>query len=204
MERSVTRYFQTIDRLCQSAEASRLDGTPVGLGHAIGEMIAGFQRVGSTDKKIMFVGNGGSAGIASHMAIDFTKNGNIAALAFSDAAALTCLGNDLGFEMVFERQILAHARPGDLLIAISSSGQSPNILNAVAAARSRACTVFTLSGFSAGNPLRQLGDLNLYVASDQYGLVEVSHQTLLHCLLDHAMGWDGRVNADQASLVPAE
>jgi D-sedoheptulose 7-phosphate isomerase len=204
MEQSVTRYFQIIERLCRSAEASRLDGAPVSLGHTIEEMIAGFLRVGHTDNKIMFVGNGGSAGIASHMAIDFTKNGNVPALAFSDAAALTCMGNDLGFEQVFARQIVAHARPGDLLIAISSSGRSPNILNAVAAARSRDCAVFTLSGFTADNPLRRLGDLNLYVASDQYGLVEVSHQTLLHCLLDHAMGWDGRVSTDQITLVPAE
>ena len=161
MERSVTRYFQIIDRLCRSAEASRLDDTPVALGHAIEEMIAEFQRVGHTDNKIMLVGNGGSAGIASHMAIDFTKNGNVAALAFSDAAALTCLGNDLGYEQVFARQISAHARPGDLLIAISSSGRSPNIINAVAAARGRDCSVFTLSGFGADNPLRRLGDLNL-------------------------------------------
>jgi D-sedoheptulose 7-phosphate isomerase len=204
MEQSVTHYFQVIDRLCRTAEATRLDGTPLALGQAIESMIEDFRRVGRTDNKIMFVGNGGSAGIASHMAIDFTKNGDIAAMAFSDAAALTCLGNDLGYEQVFARQISAHARPGDLLIAISSSGRSPNIVNAVAAARGRDCRVHTLSGFSPDNPLRRLGDHNLHVASDQYGLVEVSHQALLHCLLDHALGWDGRVKAEDAILVPAE
>jgi D-sedoheptulose 7-phosphate isomerase len=204
MERSVNRYFQILDRLCRSTEVNRLDGAPVGLGDAIEEMIAGLLHVGRADNKIMFVGNGGSAGIASHMAIDFTKNGNVPALAFSDAAALTCLGNDFGYEQVFARQVVAHGRPGDLLIAISSSGRSLNILNAVAAARSRDCAVFTLSGFDAGNPLRRLGDLNLYISSDQYGLVEVSHQALLHCLLDHAMGWDGWVSADETTLSPAE
>ena len=204
MQGQFDRYLKTLGSALDSVQATDGAENPLATGAAIASTALAARRIHDAGGKAMFVGNGGSAGIASHMAIDFTKNGNIAALAFSDAAALTCLGNDLGFEMVFERQIVAHARPGDLLIAISSSGRSPNILNAVAAARSRDCTVFTLSGFSARNPLRQLGDLNLYVASDQYGLVEVSHQTLLHCLLDHAMGWDGRVNADQASLVPAE
>ena len=83
----------------------------------------------------MFVGNGGSAGIASHLAIDFSKNGGMRAMAFNDPSALTCLGNDLGYENVFAKQIEFHGRAGDLLIAISSSGRSPNILNAVKAAR---------------------------------------------------------------------
>ena len=76
----------------------------------------------------MFIGNGGSAGIASHSAIDFTKNGSMPALAFNDGAALTCLGNDLGYDSVFAAQIEARGRPGDLLIAISSSGKvSPRV-----------------------------------------------------------------------------
>ena len=85
--------------------------------------------------KIIFIGNGGSAGIASHLAIDFSKNGGLRALAFNDPSALTCLGNDLGYENVFAKQLEFHARPGDLLIAISSSGTSPNILSAVKEAR---------------------------------------------------------------------
>ena len=85
--------------------------------------------------KIIFIGNGGSAGIASHLAIDFSKNGGLRALAFNDPSALTCLGNDLGYENVFAKQLEFHARPGDVLIAISSSGMSPNILGAVKEAR---------------------------------------------------------------------
>src|SRR6202007_2255903 len=89
--------------------------------------------------KIIFIGNGGSAGIASHLAIDFSKNGGLRSLAFNDASALTCLGNDLGYENVFAKQLDFHAHAGDLLIAISSSGRSPNILNAVKTARERGC-----------------------------------------------------------------
>jgi D-sedoheptulose 7-phosphate isomerase len=134
--------------------------------------------------KLIFLGNGGSAAIASHMAADYSKNGNLRALALNDAAMLTCVGNDLGYDRVFAKQIELHGRRGDLVVAISSSGRSANILNAVAAAREAGCTVVTLSGFTPDNPLRQLGDLNFYVASDRYGLVEVSHLTLCHALLD--------------------
>jgi D-sedoheptulose 7-phosphate isomerase len=113
--------------------------------------------------KIIFVGNGGSAGIASHLAIDFSKNGGLRSLAFNDASALTCLGNDLGYENVFAKQLDFHARPGDLLIAISSSGRSPNILNAVKAARAHDCKVVTFSGFTEENDLRKTGDVNFYI-----------------------------------------
>ena len=137
----------------------------------------------------MFIGNGGSAGIASHCAIDYSKNGGIRSTAFNDGAALTCLGNDLGYENVFAKQIDLHARPGDLLMAISSSGKSMNILKAVDIARERGCAVFTFSGFSPDNPLRTFGDLNFFVDSPEYGFVEISHLALIHSLLDLEMGW---------------
>ncbi|MBF0560645.1 MAG: SIS domain-containing protein [Alphaproteobacteria bacterium] len=145
----------------------------------------------SQPNKIMFIGNGGSAGICSHMATDFSKNGGMRSLAFNDGALLTCLGNDYGFEHVFAKQIEYHARAGDLLVAISSSGRSADILNGVAAARKVGCAVVTFSGFSSGNPLRSLGDMNFFVASDQYGFVEVAHQALIHAWLDIALGWSG-------------
>src|SRR6516165_4180984 len=139
--------------------------------------------------KIIFVGNGGSAGIASHLAIDFSKNGGLRALAFNDPSALTCLGNDLGYENVFAKQLEFHARAGDLLIAISSSGQSANILAAVAAARAAKVGVITFSGFARDNELRRVGDLNFYVRSGEYGFVEVAHLSLCHAILDLDMGW---------------
>ena len=139
--------------------------------------------------KLGFIGNGGSAGIASHMAIDYSKNGNIRSQAFNDPSALTCLGNDLGYENVFAKQIEFHARPGDLLVAISSSGNSQNILNGVAQARETGCKVVTLSGFAEDNRLRDLGDINFYVPSREYGFVEITHLALCHAVVDFAMGW---------------
>ncbi|HEY0795473.1 MAG TPA: SIS domain-containing protein [Acidisarcina sp.] len=134
--------------------------------------------------KLMFIGNGGSAGIASHMAIDFSKNGNMPALAFNDGAALTCLANDFGYDEVFARQMHFHARKGDLLVAISSSGRSPSILRAVDAALEIGCRVITFSGFDAANPLRAMGEVNFHVARQEYGLVEVAHTALVHAIVD--------------------
>jgi len=139
--------------------------------------------------KLIYIGNGGSAAIASHLAIDYSKNGGLRSLAFNDSSALTCLGNDLGYENVFAKQIDFHGRKGDLLIAISSSGMSPNILAGVAAARARNCGVVTLSGFSEENALRRAGDVNFYVRSSAYGFVEIAHLSLCHAILDLDMGW---------------
>lgn len=141
--------------------------------------------------KLVFIGNGGSAGVASHMAIDYGKNGGLRALAFNDGAALTCLGNDLGYDQVFAKQIEMHGATGDILIAISSSGRSPNILNAVEEARERGLTILTLSGFGPDNPLRKLGDFNVYIGQESYGCVEIAHLSILHFILDSFMAPDG-------------
>jgi D-sedoheptulose 7-phosphate isomerase len=110
-------------------------------------------------------------------------------VAISDAAVLTCLANDFGYDQVYAKALELQAGPRDGLIAISSSGNSANIVNAVAAARQRGCWVATLSGFAPGNILRRLGDVNFYLASDNYGTVEVGHLILLHAILDISMGW---------------
>jgi len=134
--------------------------------------------------KQMFIGNGGSAAIASHMAIDFSKNGGLPAMCFNDGAALTCLGNDFGYEEVFAKQIGYHARKEDLLFAISSSGASPSILRAVEVARGIGCRVVTMSGFKATNPLRAMGDVNFHVNLEDYGVVEVAHTVLIHAVVE--------------------
>jgi len=125
-------------------------------------------------KKLMFIGNGGSAAIASHQALDFSLNCGIKATAFNDPCFLTCMANDFGYENVFSKQILPVAECGDILAAISSSGKSPNILKGVEAAREK-CLIITMSGFKPNNPLKKKGDINLYVNSESYRFVEASH-----------------------------
>jgi D-sedoheptulose 7-phosphate isomerase len=112
---------------------------------------------------------------------------------------LTCLGNDYGYEHVFAKQIEFHARAGDCLNALSSSGKSPNILNAVQAARELDCVILTLSGFSADNPLRKSGDMNLFIESPYYGFVEIGHLALCHAILDYAMDQYGTGRAAKTS-----
>ena len=182
-------YLDTAALATAQTRAATASGEAVPLDAAIDRAIAWAQEAHDAGNKIMIVGNGGSAGIASHTAIDFSKNANLRALAFNDSSALTCLGNDFGYEHVFAKQIEFHGKPNDLLIAISSSGGSPNILNAVAAARARNIRVVTFSGFKADNALRRSGDLNFYVPASEYGFVEMAHQALLHALLDLKIGW---------------
>lgn len=134
--------------------------------------------------KVVFIGNGGSAAISSHMSIDFWKNGNIPSMSFNDGAMLTCLGNDYGYDRVFEKPIEMFMKKEDVLIAISSSGRSPNILNGVQAAAKIGSPVITLSGFDGDNPLRIMGSLNFYVPADKYGFVEIIHQYICHWILD--------------------
>jgi D-sedoheptulose 7-phosphate isomerase len=134
--------------------------------------------------KLMFIGNGASAAISSHMSTDFSKNCGIRAIAFNDSSLLTCLGNDFGYEYIFEKSIEMFADRGDVLIAISSSGKSENILRGVNSAKSKECTVITLSGFKDDNPLSSAGDFNFYVPAQEYGPVEVIHHSICHCILN--------------------
>jgi phosphoheptose isomerase len=138
--------------------------------------------------RVVLIGNGGSAAIASHLASDLSKAGGVPALCFSDASHITCLANDYGFENWVAQALVLSCRPSDCLVAISSSGRSANILNAVAAARRLGMKVVTLSGMEADNPLRRLGDANLWLDSQAYNIIESAHQFWLMMVLDSIIG----------------
>lgn len=182
--RKIRTYFGSLSSYLTQTAVTSAAGDILDLDRIVDQVIADARRTHKVGNKLIFIGNGGSAAIASHMATDYSKNGNIRALALNDSSMLTCLGNDLGYDRVFSTQIELHARPGDLLFAISSSGRSANILNAVSAARAARCSVVTLSGFTTDNPLRRLGDINFYIDSDRYGFVEIGHLTICHAILD--------------------
>lgn len=142
------------------------------------------QRARQDQQRFFFIGNGGSAAIASHMAADWLKAAGVAAMSFNEPAQLTCIANDLGYEYVFAKPLLLHGKPGDLLFALSSSGRSRSITYAAETALTLKMRVITLSGFDADNPLRKLGDVNFHVPSDRYGIVEVAHHAICHSILD--------------------
>lgn len=142
---------------------------------------------GPNGARIFFIGNGGSAAIASHMAADYQKNGKMPTLCFNDAASLTCISNDLGYENAFSYPLQYHGRLGDVLFAISSSGESSSILNAITRAKNQCMNIVTLSGFEPDNSLRGAGGANFYVPSKNYGVVEIAHLSIMHSLLDEVM-----------------
>jgi D-sedoheptulose 7-phosphate isomerase len=185
-------YASALATVLQDAEATDGAGRRLEVDEVVRWAAETARRAHEAGNKLMFVGNGGSATTASHMATDYNKNGNLRTLSLNDGSMLTCLANDYSFEDVFAKQIEFHAMRGDVVVAISSSGTSPNILKAAKTARRTGCTILTLSGFGADNPLRSEGDMNLYLPSDLYGIVEIGHLALCHAILDFAMEQDGR------------
>jgi D-sedoheptulose 7-phosphate isomerase len=182
-----TAYLRRLCDVVQSMRASGREGTEYGFdaGAALAVDMILAARAGGN--KVMIVGNGGSEAIASHFEADLCNAVGVRALTFDAPEILTALANDHGYGCVFERPIQLWADAGDILVAISSSGRSENILRAVEAAQARQCRVLTLSGFRPDNPLRRTGEINFYVASETYGFVEVAHAALTHFLADSAM-----------------
>jgi D-sedoheptulose 7-phosphate isomerase len=135
--------------------------------------------------KIIFVGNGGSAAMASHLSVDLTKAANIRAINFNEADLITCFANDYGYEHWVARALEAYADEHDVVVLISSSGKSPNIINGVLQARKLGVPIITLSGFKSDNPLRNLGDVNFWCNSEAYNVVEMTHHIWLLAIVDY-------------------
>lgn len=138
-----------------------------------------------THERIFFLGNGGSNSICSHMMEDYMKMLGKKTASFTDAAMITCFANDYGWEKAMTEWIKFQFSPGDLLVSISSSGESKNILNATKQALEMNGNVITLSGFNKDNSLGKLGHANIIVPVKSYGIVECFHQAVLHIILDH-------------------
>ena len=173
-------YFETIAETINGIDPEELEraATMVRQAHDSG-------------KKVILAGNGGSAAMASHVAVDLTKTAGIRAINFNEADLLTCFANDYGYEHWVARALEFYADPGDLAILISSSGASQNMLNGAEQASAMGLAVISLSGFSPDNPLRRLGDLNLWAASDSYNIVEMTHHVWLLAIVDYLTETDG-------------
>ena len=180
----ISDYFAEMVRVCSATRVSDDDGRPMSLQEGFEWVAEQARRAQASGNKMILIGNGGSAAIASHQAIEFLKNGGVRALALNDGASLTALANDFGYANVFAEQLRMLGRGGDMLVAISSSGQSTNILKAVEMARAHDMAVATFSGFRPDNLLRGRGDVNFYVDSTKYGFVEIAHHALIQAILD--------------------
>ncbi|MEY3480531.1 MAG: hypothetical protein RIQ71_1306 [Verrucomicrobiota bacterium] len=139
-------------------------------------------------RKLMLAGNGASASIASHLATDFSKQGKVRAMAFNDANLITALGNDCGYENWVAKALDFYADKGDVLILISSSGKSPNVVKAAQHAKEVGLYVAAFTGFAKDNPLGAIADINFWVDSRSYNIIECTHMICLTAVVDLLIG----------------
>ena len=166
--RELQKAAASIDRKAMSAAAAEID------------------RAISRDSWIYACGNGGSTAIANHLICDFMKGiqtgtgrlPRVASLA-STIELITAIGNDLSFDDIFVYQLATIARPGDVLLSISSSGNSENIVRAVRWAKDHGVATIALTGFDGGRSAK-LADINIHVSAMNYGVVEDTHQSIMH------------------------
>lgn len=184
MQLNIKNYITQLGDTLSKIEVTNNDRAPLNFNDSIEEVVKTISNLRDKNNKVILIGNGGSASIANHIAVDLWKNGGVKAISFSDSSLLTCVSNDFGYKYVFEKPLEMFAEEMDVLIAISSSGKSENILNGVKAAKNKLCRIITMSGFTPDNPLRLLGEINFYVPSNSYGYVEIAHSVLCHYFVD--------------------
>ena len=169
-------YFKRIKLSLDSVDSHKLK--------AVSNLINNTVKAG---KKIITVGNGGSASIANHVTVDLINAAKIKAVSFSDAGIITCFANDYGYENWVSKALDCYAESGDLIILISSSGKSKNMLEAAKKAKSMNTNIVTLTGFSSDNSLKKMGDINFWVDSDEYNNIEMVHHIWLLAIIDHVI-----------------
>ncbi|MFN7106657.1 MAG: SIS domain-containing protein [Brevundimonas sp.] len=170
-------YLEQIVAAWRSLDADKISAAGALLSSTLGD-----------DRRIFSCGNGGSAAIANHLLCDWLKGVRTGThlkpkvhTLSSSVELITALANDIGVEEIFSYPLVSLAQKGDLLIAISSSGASPNIVRAVEQARFMGLKIIALTGFD-GSPVSSMADVSLHVSSSNYGVVEDVHQSLMHVL----------------------
>lgn len=180
-----TAYLEEWIRVLHSVQVYGADGTACrDYEEAMGKLVELFLEAKKAGKQVFFIGNGGSAAIAVHMTADFMKNGGMKTCSLYDSSVITCMGNDYGYEFIFSRPLEMLGNEGDLLVAVSSSGNSQNIVNAVEAAQKKGMKILTLSGFQRRNRISGMGDYNVHVPVSHYGMVESIHNLMLQQIVD--------------------
>jgi len=173
-----------IGKCLQALSVSSGDTSYIPADEAFGKWTDLAIHIRSQKNTVFLIGNGASASMASHVAADLAKNAHLHTEVFTDMSLITAIANDVSYDEVFAEPLLRRLKKGDMLVAISSSGQSRNILQAVATAKNLGGIVITLSAMKTENPLRREGALNLYVPAQTYGIAETCHAAILHYWID--------------------
>ena len=181
---SLAEVAASFQALLEKVEFSHLDGEPFDCNDGIEKLSNILESARSRNANVFLVGNGGSAAVVSHVLTDFINVAGLRARTLHEPSLATCMSNDYGYKNIFSQPLSQLADKGDVLIAVSSSGRSINILNAVECMKKIGGEVVTLSGFDKNNHLRRLGNLNIWLPSHNYGLVEIGHLFVLHLIAD--------------------
>jgi D-sedoheptulose 7-phosphate isomerase len=187
-----TGYADAITTALRDLAATDAAGAAVPIEEAFARWVAMTHDVQQRDAQLFIIGNGGSAAMASHMVTDALVIARMRALALNDPTTLTAAANDFSFDQTFTTQLERLGRAGDLVVAVSQSGNSPNIVRAVEASRERGLGTITLSAMRPDNRCRAAGDLNFYVPLARYGLAQSAHQVILHYWFDQYLNQHGQ------------
>ncbi len=178
------KYISTLNTILQNFVITNKRGNQIshsnGFSHLMDVTLQNIDR----NNKVFLIGNGASATMASHVAADLHKAASVNTEIFTDLAMITALANDFSYDQVFSEPIRKRIKKDDILVAISSSGMSANILNAADSARQHDGFIVTFSAMQQDNRLRSKGDLNFYVKADTYGMAEICHTAMLHFWID--------------------
>lgn len=188
---NLNAYIEKLENALEQVEITSIKNIYLDYTEGINKLVDVFRMYKKNRMGVYLCGNGGSAGIAQHMTADFLKNGGIFTHSLFCQTTLTCLSNDLSYEYVFCKQLELMAKKGELLVAISSSGESDNLINAIRTIRRFEGMVITLTGFKKNNRVRAMGDWNIYVPIEHYGIVESIHNIILQQIVDQIVETDG-------------
>jgi len=177
---AIAQLADCLDGLCVTDR----DGAAVTPDKGFATLCTLTEALRSSARTLFLVGNGASASMASHVAADLAKNGHVHTEVFSDLSLITAMANDIGYDHVFAGPLARRMHTGDMLVGISSSGNSPNVVKAVLKARELGGLAVTLTAMGGDNRLRGLGDLNFWVPGATYGLAETAHAAILHHWID--------------------
>ena len=174
-EQFATAYFEYLTRVLRSISTAE-----------VAAFIEALLKARERNSAIYFIGNGGSAAISSHVSVDLTKNGGIECINFNESDLITCFANDYGYENWIDKAVKFYGKKGDILILVSVSGSSPNVVKAAKNAKKHGIkTIITFTGSkNSNNKLKKNGDINIWINSASYNIVENAHQFILLMIVD--------------------
>jgi len=176
--------IETLNKYLSSISFRNIQGRELGVDEGFAELLNQTKKVRNENNTLYLVGNGASASMASHMAADFAKNGRIKTQVFTDLSLITAIANDISFNEIFAEPIRFQMVENDMLVAISSSGNSKNVIRACEECRKKNGKIITLSAMKRDNALQSLGDINIYIPAQTYGWAESGHAAILHYWMD--------------------